>query len=86
MKALLARCYGPLDDLEFAEVPRPEPGAGQVLVRVEAAAVNPVDIALITGARQDALPVAHPFVPGVDVSGVVEAIGPGVDRFRGGTP
>lgn len=84
MKALLARSYGPLDDLEIAEVPRPEPGAGQVLVRVEAAAVNRVDIALITGARQDALPVAHPFVPGVDVSGVVEAIGPGVDRFRSG--
>ncbi|WP_410566707.1 NADP-dependent oxidoreductase [Amycolatopsis sp. cmx-4-61] len=84
MKALLARTYGPLEKLEIAEVPRPEPGRGQVLVRVEAAAVNPVDVALITGAMRDALPVAHPFVPGVDVSGVVEAVGPGVERFRAG--
>ncbi|WP_020415949.1 NADP-dependent oxidoreductase [Amycolatopsis sp. ATCC 39116] len=84
MKALLARAYGPLDRLEIAEVPRPEPGPGQVLVRVEAAALNPVDTALITGAMRDELPVTHPFVPGVDVSGIVEAVGPGVDRFRPG--
>ncbi|SES30314.1 NADPH2:quinone reductase [Lentzea xinjiangensis] len=81
MKALLARAYGPLEDLEIAEVPRPEPGAGQLLVRVEAAAVNPVDVALVTGVMRDELPVAHPFVPGVDVSGVVEAVGPGVGGF-----
>lgn len=84
MKALLARAYGPLEDLEIADVPRPEPGAGQLLVRVEAAAVNPVDVALITGAMRDALPVTHPFVPGVDVSGVVEAVGPGVGGFSAG--
>ncbi|MFI9413953.1 NADP-dependent oxidoreductase [Nocardia gamkensis] len=84
MKALLARSYGRLNELEIADVPRPEPAAGQLLVRVQAAAVNPIDIALITGTLKDKLPVAHPFVPGVDVSGVVESVGAGVDRFRAG--
>jgi NADPH:quinone reductase-like Zn-dependent oxidoreductase len=84
MKALLTRAYGPLENLEITEVSQPEPGAGQLLVRVEAAAVNPVDIALVTGAMRDELPVAHPFVPGVDVSGVVVAVGPGVGGFSTG--
>ncbi|GAA5165404.1 MULTISPECIES: quinone oxidoreductase family protein [Amycolatopsis] len=86
MKALVAREYGPLDQLELTEVPRPVPGQGQVLVRTEAAAVNPVDLVLVTGGMRDALPVSHPFVPGVDVSGVVEAVGSGVDRFAVGDP
>lgn len=84
MKALLARAYGPVEDLEIADVPRPVPGPGQLLVRVEAAAVNPIDVKLVNGAMRDFLPVEHPFVPGVDVSGVVEAVGEGVDRFTPG--
>ena len=84
MKALLARAYAPLDQLEIGEAPRPVPGRGQLLVRVEAAAVNPVDVALVTGRLQAELPVHHPFVPGVDVSGVVEAVGEGVGRFAAG--
>jgi NADPH2:quinone reductase len=81
MKALLARAYGPLDQLEIGELPQPAPGPGQLLVRVEAAAVNPIDVALVTGRLRAELPVRHPFVPGVDVSGVVEAVGAEVDRF-----
>ncbi|MDT7790141.1 MAG: hypothetical protein QOF58_8560 [Pseudonocardiales bacterium] len=86
MRALLARAYGPLDQLEIGEMPQPVPGRGQLLVRLEAAAVNPVDIALVTGRMQAELPVKHPFVPGVDVSGVVEAVGEEVDRFAVGDP
>jgi NADPH:quinone reductase len=84
MKALVARDYGPLEDLAVEEVPVPVPGPGQVLVRTEAAALNPADTALITGAMRDMLPVEHPFIPGIDISGVVVAVGEGVTRFAVG--
>ncbi|MGM1065117.1 zinc-binding dehydrogenase [Saccharothrix sp. Mg75] len=84
MRALVARAYGALEELEIAEVARPVPGPGQLLVRVEAAAVNPIDVKLVTGAMRDFLPIAHPFVPGVDVSGVVEEVGADVGRFAPG--
>jgi NADPH:quinone reductase-like Zn-dependent oxidoreductase len=84
MKALIARSYGPLEDLEFAEVPAPVPGPSQLLVRLQATSLNAVDKVLVTGAMRDALPVRHPFVPGVDVSGVVEAVGADVTRFSAG--
>ncbi|WP_199444537.1 NADP-dependent oxidoreductase [Umezawaea beigongshangensis] len=84
MKALVARTYGPLEQLEITDLPQPVPGPGQLLVRVQAAAVNPVDVKLITGAVKDFLPVPHPFVPGVDLSGVVEAVGGDVERFAPG--
>ncbi|MEU9558521.1 NADP-dependent oxidoreductase [Streptomyces fumanus] len=84
MKALIARSYGPLEDLEFAEVPAPVAGPGQLLVRLQATSLNAVDKVLVTGAMRDALPVRHPFVPGVDVSGVVVAVGAHVTRFAVG--
>ncbi|MFJ9036686.1 NADP-dependent oxidoreductase [Streptomyces sp. NPDC102406] len=84
MKALVARAYGPLEDLEFADLPTPVPGPGQLLVRLQATALNAVDKVLVTGAMRDSLPVRHPFVPGVDVSGVVEAVGADVTRFSVG--
>ncbi|MCX4910852.1 NADP-dependent oxidoreductase [Streptomyces sp. NBC_00878] len=81
MKALVARSYRPLEDLEFADLPTPVAGPGQLLVRLQAAALNAVDKVLVTGAMRDALPVRHPFVPGVDISGVVEAVGEGATHF-----
>lgn len=86
MRALVARSYGPVEELDSADLPAPVPGPGQLLVRLQAAALNPVDQVLITGAMREALPVRHPFVPGVDVSGVVEAVGAGATRFRVGDP
>ncbi|MEV5783927.1 NADP-dependent oxidoreductase [Streptomyces sp. NPDC048448] len=84
MKALVARSYGPVENLTLADVPKPTPGPGHVLVRTEASALNAIDLALITGAVKDHLPIQHPFVPGVDVTGVVEAVGEGVSRFSVG--
>ncbi|MET9437233.1 NADP-dependent oxidoreductase [Streptomyces sp. NPDC006551] len=84
MKALIARSYGPLEDLEFSDEPAPTPGPGQLLVRLQATSLNAVDKVLVTGAMRDALPVRHPFIPGVDVSGVVEAVGENVTRFSVG--
>ncbi|MFD0312813.1 NADP-dependent oxidoreductase [Streptomyces flavalbus] len=86
MKALVARSYGPLEELSTVDLPTPVPGPGQLLVRMEAAALNAVDKVLVTGAMRDAIPVTHPFVPGVDISGTVEAVGTAVTRFRPGDP
>ncbi|GAA2425815.1 alcohol dehydrogenase catalytic domain-containing protein [Streptomyces glaucus] len=84
MRALAATAYGPLEDLEFIDLPRPVPGPDHVLVRTEATALNAIDKALITGTMRHVLPVRHPFVPGVDVSGVIEAVGADVTRFTVG--
>jgi len=84
MKALTAHSYGPVDQLTVADLPAPVPAPGQVLLRVEAAALNPLDIALATGAMREAMPVNHPFVLGLDAAGVVQQIGDGVTGFAPG--
>ncbi|MEU7838682.1 NADP-dependent oxidoreductase [Nonomuraea sp. NPDC049129] len=86
MRALVSRAYGPLEELSFADVPVPVPEPGQVLVRAEAAALNPIDVKLVTGAMRAAIPVTHPFVPGVDITGVVTRLGEGATRFAVGEP
>ncbi|MFG1792325.1 NADP-dependent oxidoreductase [Nocardia sp. NPDC049149] len=86
MRAVIARGYGGPDVLEVIEVPTPEPGPGQVLVRVEAATVNPVDVATRSGALVDAgLMAARPITGiGWDVAGVVDKVGPAVAAFAVG--
>lgn len=78
------REHGPLStlELESSEVPTPE--AGEVLVRVEAAAVNPVDWKLILGHLRAALPVPLPYTPGCDVAGRIVALGADVQGFAVG--
>ncbi|MGN9841851.1 NADP-dependent oxidoreductase [Nonomuraea sp. H19] len=84
MKALVAPAYGPVDRLRIREVPDRSPGPGQVLVRVQAAALNPFDVKLVTGELREMFPVRHPFVLGMDATGVVSAVGEGVSRFAVG--
>lgn len=84
MKALVAHTYGPVEDLVFTDVPKPVPGPGQILVRTEAVAINAADTVLITGVMKEVFPLEHPFVPGIDISGVVEEVGEGVTRFAEG--
>ena len=67
------------DVLEVVELPIPEPGPGELRVRVRATGVGATDLMMFTGYRY-APPI--PFVPGYEVAGVVDAIGPGVDRFQ----
>lgn len=86
MKALVARAYGPVEGLAFEKLPTPVPGPDEVLVRTQAAAVNAADVVLVTGRMKEVLPVRHPFVPGVDVSGVVTAVGSSVTRVDVGDP
>ena len=83
MKAWQVRSYGePEEVLELAEVPRPEPGPGQLLVRVLAAAANFPDVLLCRGTYQVRPPL--PFTPGVELCGEVAGTGPGVTGFAAG--
>jgi NADPH:quinone reductase-like Zn-dependent oxidoreductase len=84
MKAVRIHTYGGPEVLVYEEVPRPQPEKGEVLVRVEAAAVNPVDWKIREGYLREMLPHSMPLIMGWDVSGVVEETGPGVTRFRVG--
>jgi NADPH:quinone reductase-like Zn-dependent oxidoreductase len=80
----VSQSYGPVDQLEVAEVPTPVPGPGQLLVRVRATALNPLDIKLVTGAMKEFMPVQHPFILGFDAAGTVEAVGAGVTGYAPG--
>lgn len=82
MRAVLVREPGGPEVLEFGEVPRPEPGLHEVLVRVKAASVNRADILQRQG-KYPPPPGASPIL-GLDIAGVVEALGPEVRRWRPG--
>ncbi len=75
MKAWQVHRWGPPEGMTLAEVPRPKPGPGQVLVRVEAAALNFLDTLIIQGRYQVRPPL--PFTPGVEIAGEVVEAGPG---------
>lgn len=85
MRAVVATAWGGPEVLQEQTVDRPEPGEGQVLVRVHAIGVNPVDWKTrATGGLAARKGVEPPVILGWDVSGVVEAVGPGVDAFAVG--
>jgi NADPH2:quinone reductase len=77
MKAVICRKLGPLETLEFTEVPAPTPGPGQVVVDVHGSGVNFGDTLIIEGKYQLKPPL--PFSPGAEVAGTVAAVGAGVD-------
>lgn len=83
MKAVMCRAFGPPSGLTLEEVPAPEPGPGQVLIRVEACAVNFPDTLIIQGRYQTRPPL--PFSPGGEVAGVVAGLGEGVTGPPAGT-
>lgn len=68
----------------LADIPVPEPGAGDVQIQVKAAGINPFDAAVVRGALKEATPHKFPLVLGVDGAGVVTAAGPGVAAFQPG--
>ncbi|MBI2826070.1 MAG: NADPH:quinone reductase [Planctomycetia bacterium] len=83
MKAAFIRKQGPPDVIEYGEVPTPEAGPGQALVRVKAVSVNPIDTYIRGGMIKAALP--NPYVIGSDLAGVVERCGSGVTGLKPGT-
>ncbi len=84
MKAVSIYSYGGPDVLVYEDAPQPQAGVGEVLVRVHAAGINPVDWKIREGHLKDMIKHTLPLVLGWDVSGVVEAIGPGVTRLKVG--
>ena len=82
MKAAFIERTGPADSIVYGDLPDPTPGRREVLVRVKACAVNPIDTYVRSGAV--AMPLPFPFVVGCDLAGVVEAVGPDVSRLRPG--
>ena len=82
MKALVLRAFGGPNSFELSEVPKPVPAAGQVLVRVHATSINPLDYQVRRGDYADLVPL--PGITGHDISGVVEAVGLGVTAFSAG--
>ena len=82
MKAAFIRHTGPAQTIEYGELPTPTPKGSEVLVRVGAVAVNPIDTYIRNGANYWPLP--SPFIVGCDLAGVVEAVGPETRRLRVG--
>ncbi len=82
MKAAYIKQSGPPENIIVGELPKPEPTGGQVLVRVNAAALNPVDTYIRAGTIPMNIPL--PFVVGCDLAGVVENVGPDAKRFKVG--
>src|ERR1700749_4729209 len=84
MKAIVVHEYGGPEVLRFEEYSDPVPGPGEVLVRVAAASVNPIDYKRRAGLTKDFYPMQLPSLIGVDIAGTVVQIRPGVEGFSVG--
>src|ERR1700733_6709011 len=84
MKAIVVHQYGGPEVLKFEDYPDPVPGPGEVLVRVAATSVNPIDYKRRAGLTKDFYPMKFPGLIGVDMAGTVVKIGPGVEGFSVG--
>ncbi|HLI84806.1 MAG TPA: NADP-dependent oxidoreductase [Bryobacteraceae bacterium] len=84
MKAVRMHAYGKPEVLQYEDAPRPEPGAGDVLVKIHAAGVNPVDWKIRAGMTRGFIELPLPAILGWDFSGVVEQLGPGVTGWKPG--
>ncbi len=84
MKAVRLQNFGDVDQFKLETVPDPVPGAGEVLIRVAGSGFNPVELYLRQGYLTQMFPTPLPAILGVDVSGTIKAIGPGVSGFAVG--
>jgi NADPH2:quinone reductase len=82
MKAAYLESTGAPDVIRYGDLPDPEPKTGEARVKVAAVAVNPIDTYIRGGIV--AMPLPKPFIPGCDLAGVVDKVGPGVTRFKVG--
>jgi NADPH:quinone reductase-like Zn-dependent oxidoreductase len=84
MKAVVVHQYGGPEVLKFEDYPDPVPGSGEVLVRVAATSVNPIDYKRRAGLTKDFYPMTFPSLIGVDIAGTVVKVGPGVEGWSAG--
>jgi NADPH:quinone reductase-like Zn-dependent oxidoreductase len=84
LKAVQLHAYGGVDHLFYEDVPDPKPGAGELLVKVAATSLNPVDWKLRRGDLRDAMPLKLPAILGRDVAGTVVSLGSGTQGFKAG--
>ncbi len=84
MKAAVLHEYGPPKNLKYEDFPDPKPGKGEVLVRVLAASINPVDWKMRSGEAKELFPVEFPGIIGRDVAGIVQDVGEDVQGFTEG--
>jgi len=84
MQAIAITEFGGADKLQLIDVPMPEPGQGEILIRVKAAGVNPVDWKIRRGMLKGRMPHKFPLIPGWDAAGIVSRRGPGADFFADG--
>lgn len=82
MKAIVVREYGEPDVLKIEETSDLEPGKNQVLVKIKAAGINPVDTYIRQGTHASSPPL--PFTPGKDAAGIVEAVGENIQKVKSG--
>jgi len=85
MRAIVIRAYGGPDVMKLENVARPEPAEDEVLIRVVAASMNPVDVAIRKGYFAK-LVGGFPLIPGMDAAGVVEKVGNKVTKYKAGDP
>jgi NADPH:quinone reductase-like Zn-dependent oxidoreductase len=84
MKAVVLHEYGGPSKLKYEEFEDPKPGSGEILIRVQAVSLNPVDLKMRSGAAQERFPVSFPAILGRDVAGIVRELGPDVDSAKSG--
>lgn len=84
MKAVRMHSYGGLEVLQFEDAPRPQPSDDEILIRVIAAGVNPVDAKIRQGMFARMMGTKLPLIPGLDIAGIVEEAGANVTKFKPG--
>ena len=84
MRAIQFSDYGPPETARVVEIAAPDPGPGQLLVRVRATSVNPIDWKMVSGRYRPLMRASFPLIPGFDLAGDVVALGPGVSGWEVG--
>ncbi len=84
MKAIVLKEFGGIEKLELHDVPDPKPGAGEVVVKIAATSVNPIDYKLRSGSARGRIPLELPAILGRDIAGEVVELGSGVTSVRVG--
>jgi len=86
MKAIELKDFGGPEQLIEMDVPKPIAKRGQVVVRIYAASLNPIDPKRAAGKKREAFPVTFPFIPGGDFSGVIDSVAENVVGYEVGDP